>query len=69
MQTRRLLLQQVCVNHHQTAPDYDARREEILQNLLRMELREAARNYLTRTRGSYPIHSVYRLCDSDFEGL
>ncbi|CAF1246145.1 unnamed protein product [Rotaria sp. Silwood1] len=34
-------------------------REQILTSLLEVELREAASDYLTRTRRSYPIHYVF----------
>ena len=42
-------------------------REQILNNLLRVELREAARDYLNRTRRSYPIHYVFNMADIDAE--
>ena len=35
-----------------------ADREQLLYNTLRVELREATREYLSRTRRSYPIHYV-----------
>ncbi|CAF1398138.1 unnamed protein product [Rotaria sordida] len=44
-------------------------REQILNNLLRVELREAASHYLTRTRRSYPIHYIFDMSDIDTEQL
>ncbi|CAF4773494.1 unnamed protein product, partial [Rotaria sp. Silwood2] len=44
-------------------------REEILNNLLRVELREAASDYLTRTRRSYPIHYVFDMSDIETQQL
>lgn len=38
-------------------------REEILQNLLRVELREAARHYLLRSRVSSSIEYVFYMSD------
>ncbi|CAF3826241.1 unnamed protein product [Rotaria sp. Silwood1] len=38
-------------------------REQILTSLLEVELREAASDYLTRTRRSYPIHYVFDMSD------
>jgi hypothetical protein len=35
-----------------------ADREQLLYNTLRVELREATREYLSRTQRSYPIHYV-----------
>ena len=40
-------------------------RERLLTDLFRMELRDVARDYLTRTRRSYPIHYVYDMSDID----
>ena len=42
-------------------------REQILNSLLQVELSEAIRNYLTRTRRSFPIHYVFDM--SDLESL
>ncbi|CAF3289385.1 unnamed protein product, partial [Rotaria sp. Silwood2] len=44
-------------------------REEILNNLLRVELREAASDYLTRARRSYPIHYVFDMSDIETQQL
>ncbi|CAF3104620.1 unnamed protein product [Rotaria sp. Silwood2] len=44
-------------------------REQILNNLLRVELREAASDYLTRTRRSYPINQVFDMSDINTEQL
>ncbi|CAF1366059.1 unnamed protein product [Rotaria sordida] len=44
-------------------------REQILNNLFRVELREAASHYLTRTRRSYPIHYVFDISDINTEQL
>ncbi|CAF3548043.1 unnamed protein product [Rotaria socialis] len=46
-------------NHHQTANA----REELLNDLLRIELRDAARDYLSRTRRQYPLHYVFDMSD------
>ncbi|CAF3779949.1 unnamed protein product [Rotaria sp. Silwood1] len=40
-------------------------REQILDNLFRVELRDAASNYLTRTRRSFPLHYVFDMSDID----
>ncbi|CAF5015188.1 unnamed protein product, partial [Rotaria socialis] len=42
-------------HHHQTVNV----REGMLNDLLRIELREAARDYLSRTRREYPLHYVF----------
>ncbi|CAF2065656.1 unnamed protein product [Rotaria magnacalcarata] len=46
-------------NHQQTVNV----REELLNDLLRIELREAARDYLSRTRREYPLHYVFDMSD------
>ncbi|CAF1555039.1 unnamed protein product [Rotaria magnacalcarata] len=38
-------------------------REEVLNDLLRVELREVARDYLSRSRRSYPLHYVFDMTD------
>ncbi|CAF1374454.1 unnamed protein product [Rotaria magnacalcarata] len=38
-------------------------REGLLNYLLRIELREAARDYLSRTRREYPLHYVFDMSD------
>ncbi|CAF4495771.1 unnamed protein product, partial [Rotaria magnacalcarata] len=38
-------------------------REEVLNDLLRVELRDVARDYLSRTRRAYPIHYVFDMTD------
>ncbi|CAF5218750.1 unnamed protein product, partial [Rotaria magnacalcarata] len=35
----------------------------LLNDLLRIELREAARDYLSRTRREYPLHYVFDMSD------
>ncbi|CAF3504508.1 unnamed protein product [Rotaria sp. Silwood2] len=52
-----------------TANNNSNHREEILNNLLRVELREAASDYLTRTRRSYPIHCVFDMSDIETQQL
>ncbi|CAF1268741.1 unnamed protein product [Rotaria magnacalcarata] len=47
-------------NNHQQAVNA---REELLNDLLRIELREAARDYLSRTRRQYPLHYVFDMSD------
>ncbi|CAF4570693.1 unnamed protein product, partial [Rotaria magnacalcarata] len=46
-------------HHHQTINV----REGLLNDLLRIELREAARDYLSRTRREYPLHYVFDMSD------
>lgn len=41
----------------------ERRREQVLHNLLQIELREAIRGYLSRTRRTYPIRYVFDLSD------
>ncbi|CAF2078468.1 unnamed protein product [Rotaria magnacalcarata] len=48
-------------NHHQTINV----REGLLNDLLRIELREAARDYLSRTRREYPLHYVFDMSDTE----
>jgi len=38
-------------------------REQILNNLLRVELGQVIRDYLSRTRRSFPIHYIYDMSD------
>ncbi|CAF4820792.1 unnamed protein product, partial [Rotaria socialis] len=38
-------------------------REAVLNDLLRVELREVTRDYLSRTRRSYPLHYVFDMTD------
>ncbi len=38
-------------------------REQLLNNLLQVELREVARDYLSRTRRSCPIYYVFDMSD------
>ncbi|CAF1290845.1 unnamed protein product [Rotaria magnacalcarata] len=38
-------------------------REEVLNDLLRVELREVARDYLSRSRRSYPLHYLFDMTD------
>ncbi|CAF2806152.1 unnamed protein product [Rotaria sp. Silwood2] len=40
-------------------------RELLLENLLRVELREAATGYLIRTRRSFPLNYVFDMSDID----
>ncbi|CAF4973729.1 unnamed protein product [Rotaria sp. Silwood1] len=40
-------------------------REQLLENLLRVELRGAANDYLTRTRRPYPLNYVFDMSDID----
>ncbi|CAF3282951.1 unnamed protein product [Rotaria sp. Silwood2] len=40
-------------------------REQLLENLLRVELRGAAHDYLTRTRRAYPLNYVFDMSDID----
>ena len=51
---------------HETANN-NSHREQILNNLLQVELREAARNYLSRTRRAYPIQYVFNMSDINSE--
>ncbi|CAF4595218.1 unnamed protein product [Rotaria socialis] len=46
-------------HHHQTVNI----REGMLNDLLRIELRKAARDYLSRTRREYPLHYVFDMSD------
>jgi len=38
-------------------------REQLLNNLLQVELREVARDYMSRTRRSCPIYYVFDMSD------
>ncbi|CAF3237397.1 unnamed protein product [Rotaria socialis] len=55
-------LRQNTNNNQNHRPTTDTR-EEVLNDLLRIELRDVARDYLTRTRRSYPIHYVFDMTD------
>ena len=47
----------------QGATSSNAHREQALNDLLEVELREAARDFLARTRRSFPVHYVFDASD------
>ena len=50
-------------SHNYNSHAHQDHREQILNSLLRVDLSEAMRHYLTRTRRSFPIHYVFDMSD------
>ncbi|CAF1689281.1 unnamed protein product, partial [Adineta ricciae] len=44
---------------------YNTDREQLLTALLETELRETIRDYLSRTRRSFPIHYVFNMTNNE----
>ena len=47
------------INNNQNHRPTTDTREEVLNNLFHVELRDVVRDYLSRTRRSYPLHYVF----------